>query len=228
LHGPAHYGRCGQAHAGKDWDATIIKIVEHPISIRQAFFSPYKKMAKLIEQQVEKFASTRDKEASAQAQGHIEAGTTAKPPENFDVAKFAGVFAAIGLAIGAIGGAMGSMLAAFSRLAWWQTPLALLGIVLVISTPAMIMAAVKLRQRNIGPLLDASGWAINARAAINIPFGESLTRLATLPAGASRDRFDPYAAKSRVRWFLVVLAMTGVCALAYWFRADIVGMFKRG
>ena len=109
MHGPAHYGRCGQAHAGKDWDATIIKIVEHPISIRQAFFSPYKKMAKLIEQQVEKFASTRDKEASAQAQGHIEAGTTAKPPENFDVAKFAGVFAAIGLAIG---------LAAFSRLAW--------------------------------------------------------------------------------------------------------------
>ena len=27
---------------GRDWDATIVKIVEHPISIRQAFWLPYK------------------------------------------------------------------------------------------------------------------------------------------------------------------------------------------
>ena len=41
---------------GVDWDATIIKIVEHPISVRQAFWMPYKRVGKLIGEQIEKFA----------------------------------------------------------------------------------------------------------------------------------------------------------------------------
>src|SRR5690606_570613 len=44
---------------GKDWDATITKIVEHPISLRQAFWAPYRKAARLINEQVEKFAASR-------------------------------------------------------------------------------------------------------------------------------------------------------------------------
>ena len=47
--------------SGRDWDATIVKIIEHPISIRQAFWSPYKKVAKMIEDQLEKTAAARDK-----------------------------------------------------------------------------------------------------------------------------------------------------------------------
>ena len=30
---------------GRDWDATITKIIDNPISIRQAFWSPYKKLS---------------------------------------------------------------------------------------------------------------------------------------------------------------------------------------
>ena len=33
---------------GLDWDATIIKIIDNPISIRQAFWSPYRKVSKFI------------------------------------------------------------------------------------------------------------------------------------------------------------------------------------
>src|SRR5690606_27905057 len=40
-----------------DWDATIVKVVENPMSLRQAFFSPYKKLARLIETQISNFAS---------------------------------------------------------------------------------------------------------------------------------------------------------------------------
>ncbi|MGH7434181.1 MAG: hypothetical protein ACRENE_00735, partial [Polyangiaceae bacterium] len=41
---------------GNDWDATITKIVENPISVRQAFWAPYKRFVRLVEEQVAKRA----------------------------------------------------------------------------------------------------------------------------------------------------------------------------
>src|ERR1051325_11315135 len=45
---------------GRDWDATITKIVDNPISIRQAFWAPYKKLVRMIEDQVAKRAAAAD------------------------------------------------------------------------------------------------------------------------------------------------------------------------
>ena len=83
---------------------------------------------------------------------------------------------------------------------------------LLISGPSMLLAWLKLRRRNLGPILDANGWAINGRARINVPFGGALTELATLPKGAERSLKDPYAEKGRpwrLYMFLLVLAAVG-------------------
>jgi hypothetical protein len=205
---------------GRDWDATITKIVEQPISVREAFWSPYKKFIRLIESQAEKLASAREKSVQDSAAAKVAGAAVPAGPdkpltkkEAFDVAKFAGIFAAIGLAIGAIGGALAGLLGAFGKLAWWQMPLAILGILLLISGPSMILAWLKLRQRNLGPILDANGWAVNARAKINLPFGASLTGIAKLPPHSERDLSDPFAEKKSGRnWLLglvVVLAVIG-------------------
>jgi len=58
-----------------------------------------------------------------------------------------------------------------------------------------VLAYLKLRRRNLGPILDANGWAVNAKAKINVPFGGSLTRVAALPPGSQRDLVDPFAEK---------------------------------
>jgi hypothetical protein len=198
---------------GQDWDATIIRIIDHPISIRQAFWSPYKRIMKLIGEQLEKLAAARAKAVSDKAASGIVSATEkvseAKqvvPAQPFDVAKFAGIFAAIGLAIGAIGTAVAAVVTGFLKLGWWQMPFAVLGIVLVISGFSMIIAWLKLSQRNLGPLLDANGWAINTRAKINIPFGSTLTEIADLPEGAECLLQDPYARKKR-RWPFIVIAL---------------------
>ena len=188
---------------GRDWNATITKIVEHPISLRQAFWSPYKRVMRLAAEQMQKLAAARakdadDKLAGAATSGLHQAGAPApaKPAATaFDVGKFAGIFAAIGLAVGALGSALASVLVGLFALKWWQMPLALVGVLLIISGPAVLLAWFKLRSRNLGPILDANGWAINARARINIPFGTSLTALAQLPANAERALSDPYAEK---------------------------------
>jgi hypothetical protein len=72
---------------------------------------------------------------------------------------------------------------------------ALVGLLFLISLPAVVLAYMKLRKRNLGPILDANGWAVNTRARINVPFGATLTSVARLPAGSRRDSSDRYAEK---------------------------------
>ena len=211
---------------GRDWDATINKIVDHPISIRQAFWSPYKKLIRLIAEQAQKFAAAKAKAADdmvanavAETGKKIEAGSKPAPnapaPAPFDAAKFAGIFAAVGLAVGAIGTALASVVTGFLGLKAWQMPLALLGLMLVISGPSMAMAFFKLRNRNLGPILDANGWAVNTRARINIPFGTALTHMAALPEGAERALTDPYAEKKTPWKAYLVLGAVGMGAAIY-------------
>ena len=133
--------------------------------------------------------------------------TPAPAPQAFDIAKFAGIFAAIGLALGALGTALAAVITGFLGLPAWQMPLVLLGILLLISGPSVLLAWLKLRQRNLGPLLDANGWAVNIRARINIPFGASLTGVAALPAGSQRSIQDPYADKASPWPWLILLGL---------------------
>jgi hypothetical protein len=212
---------------GCDWDATITKIVDHPISLRQAFWSPYKAVARMVGNAMQKMAASKSAEADGKLAAVATSGTqkvvapaagkpvAPAPVAPFDVAKFAGIFAAIGLAVGALGTVLASLVAGLFSLAWWQFPLAVGGLMLLISGPAVLLAWFKLRSRNLGPLLDANGWAINARARINIPFGTSLTQLATLPQGAQRSLVDPYAEKQS-SWAWVVGLGVVLGLLAAW------------
>jgi hypothetical protein len=211
---------------GKDWDATVIKIVDNPISIRQAFWSPYRKVSRFIETQINKFASAQDEKVTADATGKIEAlpgkieaiAAPKAPAPPFDVGKFVGIFAAIGLALGAIGTALASVVAGFMGLVWWKMPFAIAGILLLISGPSMIIAYLKLRKRNLAPILDANGWAINARAIVNIQFGNTLTQLADLPKGAKINLNDPFTQKKRpfLPYILFASILLGVILYFLW------------
>jgi len=209
---------------GQDWDATIARIVEHPINLRQAFWAPYKQASRLISEQITKIAAARSKANEQKmviaAMQTGKKGAAGEPPaeKSFDVGKFAGIFAAIGLAIGAIGTAVASILSGLLNLAWWKLPLVFLGLLLVVSGPSLFIAFFKLRQRNLGPILDANGWAVNTRAKINIKFGSSLTALAKLPEGSEKPVIDPFAdKKSPWSWYLFGAVLLGVVLLLWRF-----------
>ncbi len=121
-----------------------------------------------------------------------------------------GTVAAIGVAIGGIGAMVTGILSTFLGLGIWM-PVGVLALVLLISGPSMVLAYLKLRQRNLGPLLDASGWAINGRARINVPFGAALTHVAALPRGAERGLDDPFADKRRpYRLYVTLVIVLGL------------------
>jgi MFS family permease len=195
-----------------------VKITESPISIRQSFFTPYKKVAAFVGDQFARFAASKEKSVQGGLNAAVAApaAPAAAPSPSFDIAKFAGIFAAIGLAIGAIGGAVASVFSGLLRLAPWEWPLAVAAALLLISGPSMLLAALKLRQRNLGPLLEGTGWAVNGRVKINMPLGAALTERGVLPPDSDRLAFDPYedeAANTR-RFVASVLAVMVLAWLA--------------
>lgn len=198
---------------GNDWDATISKVIANPISLRQAFWSPYKKLVRVIEDNVTRRVSAADAaavaklEATGKQVSEVDQIATDKAEAPKAKKIDLGTVAAIGVAIGGIGTLVGALLASLFGLGPWL-PLGLLAILLLISGPAVALAWLKLRRRNLGPILDANGWAINGRARINVAFGAAMTELARLPKGAPRSLDDPFADKRTPwkRWvFLLVL-----------------------
>lgn len=211
-------------NAGTEWDAVITKVVDNPISVAQAFWSPYRRMAKAIENLISKNAADKDAKMMADANAKINAAPAALPaaaPDGkpaaappFDIAKVAGIFAAVGVAVGMIGTALSGLLKGLFALKWWQLLIVFAGIMLLISGPAMVMAWLKLRRRNIAPILNANGWAVNAASKISIPFGETLTDVAKFPKMKLKD---PYK-KGMAGWkkLLISIVCLALVFAALW------------
>jgi hypothetical protein len=201
---------------GQDWDATITKLIDNPISIRQAFWLPYKKLVRMIEEQIARRAAAADAASTAKLQ---DAAAVAASPDKATPAETkkidVGTVAALGVAFGAISTAIAALSTGLLKLAWWKVMLLPVCLILLISGPSMILAYMKLRKRNLGPILDANGWAVNAKAKVNVPLGKSLTQVATLPPGSQRDLIDPFADKKspwpKIILALVILAVIGGC-----------------
>ena len=222
---------------GLDWDATVTKVVENPISVRQAMWSPYRRFFNWCESQINKFAANKESksfdnltsaatDSSAQVASAEGQKADGGKKQAFDIAKFCGIFAAIGMALGYIGSFLVAALTGFLKLTWWQMPLSILAIMLLISGPSMIIAYLKLRKRNLGPVLNANGWAINSTAIVNTKFGASLTKTAQYP---KLNLYDPYALKKTPawkKWFWGILIVAVVTFAVLFFTGSLECIFS--
>ena len=214
---------------GNDWDATVTKIVDNPISVRQAFLSPYRKFGNWVTEKITKSAEEKESKQFEEMTTKADTATTKittkaemdavkdaakgnepKPAAPFDIAKFAGIFAAIGLAFGAIGAALG-MLGSFVVARWYNVLLLVGAVVVLISGPSMLLAWLKLRKRNLGPVLNANGWAINSNVKINTTFGATLTSMAKYPKIVAADPF----AEKKMPWWQKCLIWIAILAVLF-------------
>ena len=208
---------------GQDWEAEVVKIIDNPISIGQAFWSPYRKLGEWVSGLITKSAAEKEKKSFADLTTKLQttpATTPDKPaqPAPFDIAKFAGIFAAIGMAVGYIGSFLTDLATGVKSIAltaWWALPVAIISLLLVISGPSMVLAWMKLRKRNLAPLLNANGWAINADAIVNVLFGNTLTEKAQYPIVKMKD---PHAKIKKLtkggKWAIAVAAIILGIAIA--------------
>ena len=116
------------------------------------------------------------------------------------------MLAAGGIALGAVGAGLASLFDTLKALAWWELPLVIGGLMLMISIPSMMIAWLKIRKRTLAPLLDASGWAVNGRTLISAKLGRSLTTSATLPVSA-HCQFDERNQARKWLWLALGIAL---------------------
>lgn len=218
------YDRCDNA-----WDAVVTKIVDNPISISQAFWAPYRKFWDFCVGLINKSATDKDAKITADLQTKASQAMTNPPAAGaasaaedgtgkksaFDIAKFAGIFAALGMALGYIGSALSKIWAGITGAPFWQTLVAIAVVMLVISGPSCFIAWSKLRKRNLGPILNANGWAINSKVIVNILFGNKLTSVAEYPKLKLSDpyRKDVPTWKKVLRWTAAALVLLAVVFL---------------
>ena len=209
---------------GRDWEAEVVKIIDNPISIGQAFWSPYRKLGDWVSGLITKSAAEKEKKSFADMTAKLQT-TPAAPaaaqqpaqPAPFDIAKFAGIFAAIGMAVGYIGSFFTNLATGVKSIAltaWWALPVAIISLLLVISGPSMILAWMKLRKRNLAPLLNANGWAINADAIVNVLFGNTLTEQAQYPIMKLKDPFAKKGLSKGSKWSIAIAAIVLGIAIA--------------
>ena len=196
---------------GEDWDATLVKIVRNPISIKQALWAPYLRASQMAGEQIAKFAGNTAKKVESA----VSTAPKAPAAAPFDISKSVGLFAAVGIALGAIGTAVGSIASMLMALHWWQFPLLIAAAFACISGPAAFMAWLKLRKRTLGPVLEASGWAVNGQLPVNLVLGSALTSEAALPHNATRTRHDPLRQKSRTGKLIMALILAAAIGVGY-------------
>jgi len=204
---------------GKDWDAVIVKMVDNSISIKEAFWDPWRKIAAMIGGQVRKMLAAKQDAALVNAAKKIEttSAAPAEAPKKMEGAALASSAAALGIAVGLISTAIGGVVSAVAGLPLWKTALGLVVLLLLVSGPSMILTWFKLRARDVAPILNACGWAINRNLKLSLKLGRLFTTEATLPVNSERQLTDPFADDNSTRNKIITLLVIAGIALGLWF-----------
>lgn len=215
---------------GNNWDAVITKVVDNPVSISQAFWAPYRKAWEFCVGIINKSAADKDAKINADLQAKVQTAAATTPgaadaaksdkQQAFDIAKFAGIFAALGMAMGYIGTFLTSIVTGIQSTPPLDLILIVLGLMLVISGPSCFIAWTKLRKRNMGPILNANGWAINSKVLVNILFGGKLTTVAKYPKLKLADPYNQKTPAWKI-WLPTVLIILAIAFLALYFTGNL-------
>ena len=164
---------------GRNWEATITKVVESQVSLAEAFWAPWKKLGAAISGAVKKFLGERESAAdaklSASAQ-NVAAGK--KDGSGAGGAALASSVAAIGIGVGMVGAAAASLMAAVKGMGPWQAVASVVAIILIVSLPSVILTWFKLRRRDLGAILNAGGWAVNRQMRFSMKRARAFTKCA--------------------------------------------------
>ena len=203
---------------GNDYTAKVTAIVENPLSLRQAFWAPYKKAARWVSDKIDSRAAAKNDKAMGDLTTAADHATDGKGAEaagavkpGFDVGKVAG----ISIAAAAVSGVLIGLVAVLKSLTWWQWLILIAVVMLIISLPSVFIAWRKLRRRDLAPVLNANGWAMNAASLVSVKFGKTLTSLAEYPRLSDVDPEARRKSRRRCFWWSFAGCVVVAC-LVLW------------
>ena len=173
---------------GAEHDAEIVEVIENPISVKEAIVAPFKRLVKLLTGKIEAITTDAQKQLDAVAtQGLSTLSGGEQQPQT--AVQQRGINAGSlllggGVAIAAIGSAVAYITSTVSQLRWWQILGGLLGAVFAVALPATILAFLKIRKRDLSAIIEASGWAVNARMRMTRRLNSSFTTRPPYPVAS--------------------------------------------
>lgn len=195
---------------GRELDATIVKIVENPVSFWESLKAPLRFMRDVAGRRFDQLSTSVQKEAEVQVggasnrvEGSLQEGIRQPPsvgapppdPVTRPGANTRDIMIGFGFLAAGLGTALKFLADTARQLTNPQTLWMVLAIVsvfiAVITVLTCLSAWAKLRRRDLGGLLQASGWAVNCRLRLTWRKARFLTRKMGLPQGARRRLGPP-------------------------------------
>ncbi|MHC4481631.1 MAG: hypothetical protein ACYS1C_11780 [Planctomycetota bacterium] len=212
---------------GRHYDARVVQIIENPISFREALVSPFVRLVRFIGGKIEAISGSAQKELEAklgQVTDRVQSGVREAVREAPTVAEQAlqsqhtseqarahasasrrDLLLGASVSIAALSSAFAFITKSLAGVSMLTILLALLVVVAVVFLPTALLAAAKLRQRDLSAILEGCGWAINARMRLNRRQRRQFTRRESYPEDAT--------GMPRTRWALCLLVAAVLCVL---------------
>jgi len=214
-----HVGKRGIFYTltGKELDAQIVQIVENPISFWESMKDPFRRVWALITRRFEQIAASIQKETETAIgatgvsversiqmglrQAVPPAGQTAVSPAPVTVhepARPSGTLRDIMIGAGFLTAGLSTAFKLLtdsarqlSNMQTLTTLLIIITIFLAVTVLATALNACKnLRRRDLGIILQASGWAVNGRMRLIKPMSRFFSRRVRIPRTARKHRKD--------------------------------------
>ncbi len=205
-------GKRGVFHdvSGRQCDARVLLIIENPICLREALWSPFKRLGRLLTGKIESLTTQAEKKLDTQASAavsQVASGTepAARPPTSLAAG---GMIMGAGVAVAALGSAFAYVAKTIAEAGYLPIIIAILGAVVLVALPTSIVAFLKLRKRALSAILEASGWAINSRMRLTRSQRHFFTQRPGYPKG-SKGVHRPAAL---LLGLLLLIAIIGVTA----------------
>lgn len=196
---------------GNEADASVVEIIENPISIVEAMISPFQRLGRMLTGKIEAMATLAEKGFENKAETAVTqlqtgGSTGGAAPKALPTS---GLLIGGSVAIAALGSALAFITKTLSELKWHQILVGIAVAILAVMIPVCMVTLMKLRKRDLGAILEGSGWAINARMRLTFKQGRMFTRRPAFPADAK--------GLQRQSWLGILLALLAGVALAFLF-----------
>jgi hypothetical protein len=216
--GILYAGKRGVFHEvdGRELDAFVVDIVENPISLWEAIMSPFQRLGRAVTGKIEKIAGAAEEKldtVGSEAVVGVQAALGRKQPASQVPSApsgqmVGGLLAGGGIALAALGSSAAFVVKTLASLTWQSTLAGILIAVAAVAVPASLVAHLKLRRRDLSAILEASGWAINARMRLTRRQAHYFTCVPGYPSGARGLR-----SRSWLVWALLAAAIAGTVIL---------------
>lgn len=197
---------------GAEHDAVITKIVEAPISLREAMFAPFKKVGDFLIGKIEGKSAAAEKSLISTVDT-----TTKNPPTASGANSPSNMMMGLSLSVAALGSSLAFITKALGDMNA-MTIIQGLGIAfLAVLIPIIIVAFIKLSRQDLSLILEGCGWAVNQRMRLTNKLRKQFTSRAPFPREAEGTPCKRFFRNL----FFSALAIVDIYCL-YWFIKVII------